>query len=91
MILANFAGKTLVLESLFATVAAPRACNFIKKKIQHRCFTVKFAKFLRAPFLQNTSGGCFLRKATVTIQQSVQRFFDNIPYAQQISDDLYLS
>ena len=91
MILANFTGKTLVLESLFTKVASPQACNFIKKKMQHRCFTVKFAKFLRAPFLQNTSGGCFLRKATVTIQQSVQRFFDNIPYAQQISDDLYLS
>ena len=24
-----------------------------------RCFPVNFNKFLRAPFLQNTSGGCF--------------------------------
>ena len=36
-----------------------KACNFIKKKLQHTCFSVKFAKFLRTPSLQNTSGGCF--------------------------------
>ena len=28
----------------------PQACNFIKKRLRHRCFPVKFAKFLRAPF-----------------------------------------
>ena len=27
-----------------------KACNFIKKRLQHRCFPVKFAKFLKAPF-----------------------------------------
>ena len=26
------------------------ACNFIKKRFQYRCFSVKFAKFLRASF-----------------------------------------
>ena len=26
------------------------ACNFIKKRLQHRCFPMKFAKFFRAPF-----------------------------------------
>ena len=25
------------------------ACNFIKKRLQHRCFHVKFANFLRTP------------------------------------------
>ena len=34
----------------------PKACNFIKKRLWYRCFPVNFAKFLRAPFLQNTSG-----------------------------------
>ena len=29
------------------------------KRIQHRCFPVKSAKFLRTSFLQNSSGGCF--------------------------------
>ena len=36
-----------------------RACNHIKKRLQHSCFPVKFAEFLRTPFLQNTSGGRF--------------------------------
>ena len=33
--------------------------NVIKKRSQYRCFSVKLAKFLRTPYLQNTSGGCF--------------------------------
>ena len=33
-----------------------KACNFIKKRIWHRCFLVNFAKFARTPFSQNTSG-----------------------------------
>ena len=36
-----------------------KACNFIKKRLQHRCFPVNIAKLLRTPFSQNTSGGCF--------------------------------
>ena len=27
-----------------------KACNYIKKRLQHRCFPVKFPKFLRTPF-----------------------------------------
>ena len=27
--------------------------NFIKKRLQHRCFPVKFAKYLRTPILKN--------------------------------------
>ena len=57
----NFTGKTPVLESFFKKIAGPQACNFIKKRLRHGCFPVKFAKFLRATFLQNTSVGCFLR------------------------------
>ena len=33
--------------------------TLLKKRLWHRCFPVNFAKFLRTPFLQNTSGGCF--------------------------------
>ena len=51
----NFA----MLDFLFNKVAGFQACNFIKKRLQHRCFSVKFAKFSSASFLQNTSGGCF--------------------------------
>ena len=32
--------------------------KWVKKRLQHRCFPENFAIFLRAPCLQNTSGGC---------------------------------
>ena len=31
------------------------------KRLQDRCFPVKFAEFLRTPFSMNTSDGCFWR------------------------------
>ena len=40
----NFTGKRL------------KACNFIKKGFQHRCFPVKFVKFLRTPISRNICG-----------------------------------
>ena len=40
-------------ESLFNKVAANQACNFTKIRLQHRCFPVKFMKFLRTPTLKN--------------------------------------
>ena len=50
----NFA----MLDFLFNKVAGFQACNFIKKRLQQRCFSVKFSKSLRVSFLQDTSGGC---------------------------------
>ena len=49
---ANFTGKKPVLNSLPNKVEGLKVCNFIKKKLQHRCFPVKFHKFLRAPFFK---------------------------------------
>ena len=34
--------------------------TLLKKRLWHRCFPVNFAKFLRAPFLQYTSGRLLL-------------------------------
>ena len=42
-------------ESLFLMKLQAEACSFIKKRLWHRCVPVNFAKFLRTPFLQNTS------------------------------------
>ena len=36
------------------------SCNSVKKGLPGRCFSVKFAKFLRTPFLEKSSSGCFL-------------------------------
>ena len=47
---ANFAGKIHVLESLFKKASDPQACKLNKKRLQHRYFPMKLARFSRAPF-----------------------------------------
>ena len=50
-------------ESLFNKVnnnKGLRPATLLKKRLFHRCFPVNFAKFLRTPFLQNTSGRLLL-------------------------------
>ena len=51
----KFHWKTIALESLLNKVAGPDERNFIKKRLQHRCFPLKFAKFLRTSFSKYTS------------------------------------
>ena len=48
--------KTPVQETLFR----PQPATLFKNSLWHRCFPVNFAKFLRTPFLQNTSGRLLL-------------------------------
>ena len=45
-----------VLESFFDKAAVLQDCSFVKKRHQHMYFCVYIAKFLRTPYLQNTSG-----------------------------------
>ena len=40
-----------MLESVFNTAFRP--ATLLKKRLQHWCFPVKFAKFLRTPILRN--------------------------------------
>ena len=49
-----------MLESLFDKVADLEACNFIKKRLQHRSFPLKFAKFLRTSISKNICERLFL-------------------------------
>ena len=41
------------MESLFYKVASLQACNFIKKKLQHRSFPVYIAKYLTTAFFSS--------------------------------------
>ena len=41
---------------VFDIKAGLKLFNFIKKRLQRRCFPLSFVKFLRITFLQNTSG-----------------------------------
>ena len=47
-----------LLLYLFSKVTGLKTSNVIKR-LQQKCLPVKFAKVLRTPFSQNTSGGCF--------------------------------
>ena len=60
------------LESLFDNTPDLQDCNFIKKRLQHKCFPMKFAKFLRTPFLQNTSSGWLLLKYFIRILSAMR-------------------
>ena len=57
---AEFTGKHLC-QTLFSNkVAGLSPATLFKKRLWHRYFPVNFAKFLRTPFLQNTSSRLFL-------------------------------
>ena len=70
----NFTGKHLC-RSLFLNVAGLKACNCTKKKLQHRCFPVKFAKFLRKT-LTATSEFCS-SSCIITVSVTITRFISN--------------
>ena len=46
----KFTGKHLCHSLFFDKVAGRPACNFIKKRLWHRCFPMNFVEFLRTPF-----------------------------------------
>ena len=48
----QYSQEAPVLESAFNKVAALQVCNFIKKRLQHLCFLVNIAYFLRTPVLK---------------------------------------
>ena len=50
-----------MLEPLFNKVTGLLACNFIKKRLQHGCFPVNIAKFLRKALLIEHFGWLLLK------------------------------
>ena len=60
-----------MLESLFKEVTGMKACNFIKKILQHMCFAVKFAKFLSSPVLKNFCKRLLLVFARITLINNI--------------------
>ena len=47
-------GKCPCQSRFFNKVAGLRPANLLKKRLQHKCFSVNFVKFLRTTFLQAT-------------------------------------
>ena len=57
----NSQENTCARDSFLIKLQAAPA-TLLKKSLWHRCFRVNFAKFLRTPFLQNTSGRLLLKQ-----------------------------
>ena len=55
-----------MLESLLNKVAGLKAWNFVKKRLQHRCFPVKFKKFLnRTPPVAASGNGKIFNRVSI--------------------------
>ena len=59
-----FRGKNLCWSLFFNKSAVSQSWNFIKKWLQHRCFPVNIAKFLRTPVVKNICERMFNRFST---------------------------
>ena len=62
--------KTPVLESPFIRFAGFKVCNFLKKGLQHRCFPVNIAKFLRTLILMKICEQLLLQFLLLTVNIS---------------------
>ena len=50
--------------------------SFLKNRLWHRCFPVNFAKFLRTPFLQNTSGQLLQTITSIALKLPTGQFIN---------------
>ena len=72
--------KTLRPPSCILNVQFLRPATLLKKRLWHGCFPLNFVKFLRTPFLQNTSGRLLLNagdKKSVIISVASWKFPEN--------------
>ena len=51
--ISQYSHENTYVGSLFSKVAGLKTCNFIEKRLQHRCLPVNIVKLLRAPILKN--------------------------------------
>ena len=58
----------------------PQACNFIKKRLLHRCFSVDFVNILRKPFSKNGCFCLFLSRSKNKILTFLEKHKNDIPY-----------
>ena len=79
----KFTGKYLCQSLFFNNAVRPglRPATLLKKKLRHRCFPVKSAKFLRTPFLYNTSSRLLLilyciENFTLYVNSVIWKFFN---------------
>ena len=79
--------KHLGQSLFFNKVTDLRPATLLKKRLWHRCFLMSVVKFLRTPFLQNTSGQLLLR----LICNPPKHLADHQPGSNSFSSDQQLS
>ena len=70
-IFTKFTGNDLCRGLFFNRVAGHRPAALLKRRLWYRCFPMNFAKFVRTPFSQNTSGPLLLSVASQSQKNSV--------------------
>ena len=82
--LAKFTEKYLCWSLLFNKVTGLRSVILLEQRLQHMCFPVNFAEFLRPPFSPKTSGGCFCEYASqfLATAESLASYLENINYCR---------
>ena len=85
---AKFSGKYLCQSLIFDKIAGltPQACNFIKKQTLGQ-----FAKFLRIPFFQNTSGQLLLKFEATQCKYFTSTRVDNPGNAEIFYETFFLN
>ena len=68
-IFCNIHRRTLILESLFNKVGDLKPSNFIKNRLQRRCFPVNIAKFFRATFFIEHLRGLLLNNVHTSLHK----------------------
>ena len=73
-----------MLESFSNIVADPQVCNFIIKRLQNKCFPVKFLKFSRTPVLKNICELLLLSLEFVTHNKSRAQFNGRLKFGSKL-------
>ena len=53
--ISKYSPENTCVRVSFNKVAGLQPCNFIKERLQRKCFPVNFAKFLKTPILKDIS------------------------------------
>ena len=79
-----------MLESFLNNVADLQACNFINKRLQHRCFPINNVKFLKATFYIRTPLEIVSVFWTIKIL-NFNRSLENLPTMDDFNFNNFLS
>ena len=71
----HFTGKQLCWSLFFNKVAGPRSATLLKNRHQHRCFPVKFVKFLRTLFSTDGSFSTVAASGITCIDKNELKLF----------------